>query len=116
MASESGKTRRHIGDYIDEYFLDPVWLRSKDNIIVKLSDPFGSGVYDVGDDDGGGDGPNPNDPRPQLSDIKKPIKQVPYYENGKCYIKVTMTVYVSAEKPINKFIVASNKPVVQGGK
>lgn len=103
-----------IGDDIDKYYLNKVWLADvKDVTRNQIVTPFGS--------TGGGNPPPPPPPppppgdRPQLDDIQKPIAQEIYYENNIAKVKVSMRIYISAEEPVKKFQVKSTKPVSQGG-
>jgi hypothetical protein len=105
-----------IGDEIDQYYLNKIWLSDfRDKTRSDIVDPFSAASYAGG----GGDGPPQpptGDKRPQLDDIQKPIKQEVYYENNVAKIKVSMRVYISADEPVNKFQVKSTIPVSQGGK
>jgi len=103
-----------IGDDIDKYYLNKVWLADvKDVSRAGIITPFGS--------TGGGNPPPPPPPppppgdRPQLDDIQRPITQEIYYENNIAKVKVSMRIYISAEEPVKKFQVKSTKPVSQGG-
>jgi hypothetical protein len=103
-----------IGDEIDKYYLNKVWLADvKDVTGEQLVTPFGTSS-------GGGNPPPPPPPppgtdRPQLDDIQRPITQEIYYENNVAKVKVSMRIYISAEEPVKKFQVKSTKPVSQGG-
>jgi len=103
-----------IGDDIDKYYLNKVWLADvKDVTRDPLVTPFGSS----GESTGGSVDPEkpPTDARPQLDDIQKPIKQEIYYDNNIAKVKVSIRVYISTEEPVKKFQVKSTKPVSQGG-
>ncbi len=103
-----------IGDEVDKYYLNKVWLADvKDVTRDPLVTPFGTSS-------GGGNPPPPPPPppgtdRPQLDDIQRPITQEIYYENNVAKVKVSMRIYISAEEPVKKFQVKSTKPVSQGG-
>jgi hypothetical protein len=104
-----------IGDDIDKYYLNKVWLADvKDVTRDPLVTPFGSAS---GSGIGGPEDPPkpPTDARPQLDDIQKPIKQEIYYENNVAKVKVSMRVYISTDEPVKKFQIKSTKPVSQGG-
>lgn len=119
MASERkiipGISTPIIGDEKDKFYLNPVWLSGQIGLLTKegVATPFKSDQFDGGDDPD--DPGNPGIKRPQLDDIQKPIKQEIYYENSIAKVKITFRMYVSAEDPVKKFIIASTKPVSQGG-
>lgn len=113
-----------IGDGIDKYYLNRVWLADQASSKTKSSsavvNPFGSGGTPLDPEDPG----NPDDPKdpekpvpkvPQLDDIQRPPKFDIYYENGIAKVKVTLRVFISSEDPVKRFKVASTKPVSQGG-
>ena len=103
-----------IGDDIDKYYLNKVWLADvKEVTRDPLVTPFGSSSASTS----GTEDPEkpPTDSRPQLDDIQKPIKQEIYYENNIAKVKVSMRIYISSEEPVKKFQVKSTKPVSQGG-
>ncbi|MGA1047703.1 MAG: hypothetical protein ACO3UU_06810 [Minisyncoccia bacterium] len=112
-----------IGDEVDKYYLNKVWLSDQGSSKTKSSSPIisPSGSIPIPEDPNDPNDPDPEDPpkpapkRPQLDDIQRPVGQVIYYENGIAKVRVTIRAYISADSPVKRFKVASTKPISQGG-